>query len=154
MPNTPDNQITSVVKDKIASDSSLSGAAIHVKSVQGVVTLSGNVESDTQAETVVQLAESTPNVKDVDTKQLTIKGSKHPMDDALITAKIKGTFLREKIFGDKDIASMTINVETNNGVVSLSGTADNQSQIDTAKSIASSTKGVKGVKSTVEISRQ
>ena len=72
--------------------------------------------------------------------------------DTTITAKVKSLFMQKKIFGDKDIAAITISVETNNGVVSLSGTADNQAQIDNAIKIAKSVKGVKDVKSTVTVS--
>jgi len=56
------------------------------------------------------------------------------------------------MFGDKDIAAFTIQAETNNGIVSLSGTADNQEQIQNAIKIAKKIKGVKEVKSTVIVS--
>jgi hyperosmotically inducible protein len=65
---------------------------------------------------------------------------------------VKGMFIQEKLFGDKDIAAITIKVETVDGVVSLSGTADNKQQADNAIKLAKSVKGVKDVKSTIEIS--
>jgi len=61
-------------------------------------------------------------------------------------------FIQQKLFGDKDVAAISIIVETNDGVVSLSGTADNQHQINNAIKIAKSIKGVKEVKSIVKIS--
>ena len=79
---------------------------IKIKTVNGVVNLSGNVDSDTQANTATELAQSTAGVKDVDSSNLTIKGSEHPVADAAITAKIKGMFIQQKLFGDKDISVM------------------------------------------------
>ncbi len=73
-------------------------------------------------------------------------------EDSAITAKVKGMFVQKKLFGDKDIAAITISVETTDGKVLLSGTADNQEQIDNAIKIAKSIEGVKSVQSTVTIS--
>lgn len=150
--HTSDANITSIVQGKISSDSSLSGTTIAIKTLNGVVNLSGKVESSAQADTATELAQSTPGVSDVNASNLTTKDSKHPLDDSMITAKVKGMFLQKKLFSSEDVAAMTISVETNNGVVSLSGTADSQEQIDNAINIAKSVKGVKNVKSTVKIS--
>ena len=147
-----DAQINSTVQSKISAEPSLKGTSIKIATANGVVNLSGKVDSSTQANTATELAQSTAGVNDVDTGHLTVKGSHHPLDDSLITSKVKGMFIQQKLFGDKEIAAITIKVETNNGVVSLSGTADNQEQIDNAIKIAKSIKGVKSVKSTVKIS--
>lgn len=147
-----DPTINSNVKSKISADSSLSGASIDVATSKGVVSLSGNVDTDTQATKATELAESTEGVQDVDTSNLTVKGSQHPLTDAYITSKVKGMFIQQKLFGDKDVAAMTIKVETQDGVVSLSGNADNQDQIDNAIKIAKAVVGVKDVKSSVNIS--
>ncbi|MDX1901672.1 MAG: BON domain-containing protein [Gammaproteobacteria bacterium] len=147
-----DTSITNTVNTTFESSNALKGSKINVSTLNGVVSLSGDVNSNDQAYTAVSLAQSIPAVKDVDASRLTVKGSQHLLSDSLITAKIKGLFIQEKIFGDKDIATLSIHVETNNGVVSLSGTADNQTQIDTAKTIASAVSGVKDVKTNVQIS--
>lgn len=61
------------------------------------------------------------------------------MDDSTITAKVKAALV------DHDaIKSTDISVKTDNKVVTLSGTVDNQSQSDQATSLA---KGVEGVSS-------
>jgi osmotically-inducible protein OsmY len=60
-------------------------------------------------------------------------------------------FIQKKLFGDKDIAAMSIKVETNNGTVTLSGEADNKEQVNNAISIAKSVTGVIQVKSSVSI---
>lgn len=146
-----DASITSDVQSKLAVDTSLKGTAITVSTEDGVVSLSGNVNSDTQASTATQIAGSVSGTKDVDDSKLMVNGSAHPVSDAMITAKVKGMFIQQKLFGDQDIAAMSINIETNNGVVSLSGTADSQTEIDNAITIAKSVNGVKDVQSTVTI---
>lgn len=149
-PLASDKNITNTVKSKLNLDNSLSGTTIGVMTANGVVTLSGNVNSDTQATQATELAQSVQGVKDVNSA-LTIQGSKQPMTDALITAKIKGLFMQKKLFSNENIAAITINVETNNGIVSLSGTADSQKQIDNALQLAKTVTGVKDVKSTVTL---
>ncbi|MBV8802896.1 MAG: BON domain-containing protein, partial [Gammaproteobacteria bacterium] len=58
-----------------------------------------------------------------------------PLTDTYITAKVKGLFIREKLFGKKDIAAINISVETKNGIVYLSGRVDNNDQIKNAIAI-------------------
>lgn len=146
-----DASITASVSHKLSTDQSLSGTNIDVKTVNGVVSLSGAVDSDTQASAATEIAQSTSFVKDVDTDNLAVKGSQHLVADSIITAKIKGMFIQKKLYGDNDIAAMSIKVETNNGIVSLSGTADNQKQIDNAIDIAKSISGVKSVESSITL---
>jgi hyperosmotically inducible protein len=149
-----DSTITSDVKNRIAADKSLEGTNVIVKTTNGVVTLSGTVASETQATKATEVVQSLNGVKDVDTSHLKVKDSQQPLTDAFITAKIKGIFIREKLFGDKDIAAMGITVETNNGIVSLGGTADSQVQANNAIKLARSVSGVKNVKSSIQISDQ
>jgi len=150
--NPTDKDINTSINTKLSADQSLAGTSITVKTVNGVANLSGSVDSDTQASAATELAQSTPYVKDVDTSDLTIKGSDHPVTDMIITAKIKGMFIQKKLYSEKDIAAMSIGVETNNGTVSLSGTANNKKQIQNAIIIAKSISGVTDVKSTVTVS--
>jgi len=149
-----DTQITSTVKNKISNNNNLNGSNLNVKTVNGVVTLTGNVNSSDQRSLATELAQSVEGVQDVDASKISITNetdSQQPYTDTLITAKVKGMFIQKKLFSNKDIAAMSISVETNNGVVTLSGTADNQAQINNAIKIAKSIKGVNDVKSTVAI---
>lgn len=150
--NTSDGSINSTIENKLSSESSLSGATLNVNTANGVVTLAGTVQSDSQAATATEIAASVQGVTDVNVARLTVKdANQQPMADTFITAKIKGQFLQHKLFGDKDISAMTIKVETNNGVVSLTGTSDNQDQVNNAITIAKSIAGVKEVKSNVQV---
>lgn len=146
-----DATITQNVQSKISAEPILSNQTISISTNQGVVSLTGTVTTGRQADTAVETAESVEGVQDVDASNLTVKDSKHPMDDSYITAKVKGAFLREKLFGDTDVPVMNIHVDTKNGVVYLTGKADNQDQLSKAISLAQAIKGVKKVDSKVRI---
>jgi hyperosmotically inducible protein len=67
--------------------------------------------------------------------------------DSVITTKIKTKLAAEHLGSAKHIK-----VDTDkNGVVRLSGTANNQAEVDKAVEIARNTEGVKSVKSTIKV---
>lgn len=145
-----DKKITASIQSQIKGSSMLSKLPVQVKTSQGIVSLSGNVNSDTEASSLVEIAQSIVGVREVDGSNLKIKESQQPFEDMLTTAKIKGLLIREDIFGTKDIASINISVETNNGVVYLSGTVDNKQQIDNAIKLIQGVAGVKKVEFNVK----
>lgn len=146
-----DSAITAAVKSKLAADEVVSASNIHVETNKGTVSLKGDVKSHTEANRAVELAFSAPGVVEVDTAKLMVQGSNQPLTDALITAKVKGLYAREKLFGDKPISVSGIHVETTDGTVYLSGKADNKAQVENAEKLAQSIKGVKSVKSTIVV---
>ncbi len=148
-----DSVITSKIKSKMVADPDVSALNVNVETNNGVVTLSGNVKTDAEASKAVEIAESTTGVKDVNTSQLTVQESTQPFSDAVITAKVKGKFVQEKLFGDKPVAVTDITVETKEGVVYLSGTVDNRALAKNAVRIAKSVEGVKRVVSTIQHKR-
>ena len=145
-----DTVITGKVKSKIAADASISVFNTKVTTKHGVVYLAGTVNSETDADALIQIAQATDGVKDVGTKQLHVKDSKKPFTDTAVTSKIKGLYIREKLMGE-NVAPIAVHVETNNGVVYLSGTVDNKGQADNAVKLAKTVKGVKKVESRVEV---
>ena len=66
--------------------------------------------------------------------------SDQPIDDTWITTKVKSSLL-----ADSDVAGLDVEVETLNGVVTLTGQVDEQSQIDHATRIARDIEGVTDV---------
>ncbi len=146
-----DSVITAKVKSKLLADKMVSGLDIKVETNNGIVTLQGIVKTDSEATTAVELASSTPGVIDVDTSKLTIESSNQPLADSLITAKVKGVYVREKLFGDKSVNVTQIHVETKDGVVYLTGKANSATQAKNAEELAKSVKGVKDVKSSVTV---
>ena len=118
---------------------------ISVKTDQKVVTLSGFVESQAQAEEAVKVAKGVEGVTSVsdklhvrDAKEGSVKGY---AGDTATTSEIKA-----KLLADDIVPSRHVKVETTDGVVQLSGTVDSQAQSDRAESIAKAVDGVKSVK--------
>lgn len=68
------------------------------------------------------------------------------VDDASITTTIKARFV-----GNKDVAALSIKVETLNGVVMLSGFAKNQTEKDTAEGLARNVNGVKAIRNEIVV---
>lgn len=77
------------------------------------------------------------NDQTTNTEQLDRADSDQPGTDTWITTKVKASLL-----ADSDTAGTQIEVETNNGVVGLSGNLDSQAQVDAAKRIAEGIEGV------------
>ena len=64
----------------------------------------------------------------------------------MITTKIKAEFAN-----DKQVSAMSIKVDTDKGVVKLSGNAKSKDEADKAASIAKNTKGVVSVKNDIQV---
>lgn len=140
-----DSSITAKVKAALVDHESIKSTDISVKTDNKVVTLSGFVESQTQAEEAVKVAQGVEGVSSVsdklhvrDSKESSVKGY---AGDAATTSEIKA-----KLLADDIVPSRMVKVETTDGVVQLSGTVENQAQSDRAESIAKAIDGVKSVK--------
>ncbi|MDM2755924.1 molecular chaperone OsmY [Citrobacter sp. Cpo221] len=140
-----DSTITAKVKAALVDHESIKSTDISVKTDQKVVTLSGFVESQAQAEEAVKVAKGVEGVTSVsdklhvrDSKETSVKGY---AGDTAITSEVKA-----KLLADGIVPSRKVKVETTDGVVQLSGTVDSQAQSDRAESIAKAIDGVKSVK--------
>lgn len=140
-----DSAITAKVKAALVDHENIKSTDISVKTDQKVVTLSGFVESQAQAEEAVKVAKGVEGVTSVsdklhvrDGKESSAKGY---AGDTATTSEIKA-----KLLADDIVPSRKVKVETTDGVVQLSGTVESQAQIDRAESIAKAVDGVKSVK--------
>ncbi|CAD5359555.1 molecular chaperone OsmY [Citrobacter freundii] len=140
-----DSTITAKVKAALVDHDSIKSTDISVKTDQKVVTLSGFVESQAQAEEAVKVAKGVEGVTSVsdklhvrDSKETYVKGY---AGDTAITSEVKA-----KLLADDIVPSRKVKVETTDGVVQLSGSVDSQAQSDRAESIAKAIDGVKSVK--------
>ena len=140
-----DSTITAKVKAALVDHESIKSTDISVKTDQKVVTLSGFVESQAQAEEAVKVAKGVEGVTSVsdklhvrDSKETSVKGY---AGDTAITSEVKA-----KLLADDIVPSRKVKVETTEGVVQLSGTVDSQAQSDRAESIAKAIDGVKSGK--------
>lgn len=148
-----DNDIVRSIQTQVANNPETASARVTVTSQQGNVSLVGMIDTDQQASALVETAQSTPGVVDVLTSDLKVKESKQPFTDTVITAKVKGLFVRDKVFSSKDISVLSVKVETKNGVVHLSGTAASSTELQNAVQLARSVKGVTKVVSHVKVSK-
>lgn len=140
-----DSSITAKVKAALVDDENIKSTDISVKTDKKVVTLSGFVESQAQAEQAVTVAKGVEGVTSVsdklhvrDAKDQSVKGY---AGDTATTSEIKA-----KLLADDIVPSRKVKVETTDGVVQLSGTVDSQAQVERAETIAKAVDGVKSVK--------
>jgi hyperosmotically inducible protein len=74
------------------------------------------------------------------------ESAKEFVADSVITSRIKADYAK-----DREVSAMKIKVDTDKGVVKLSGTAKSQAEADKAVSIAKSIKGVASVVSDIKV---
>lgn len=165
--DAPDAWLTTKIQAKYFTDDEVKGRNINVDTNNGVVTLNGTVGNEAERRQALALARNTDGVQDV-TDRLTIDPTAERADrdlaesarggmqsaerqaertiaeverpDAWVTTKVQA-----KYFMDADVKGHKIDVDTRNGVVTLTGTVENAQQKAEAEQIASETDGVKRV---------
>ncbi|MCL6346301.1 molecular chaperone OsmY [Pectobacterium carotovorum subsp. carotovorum] len=145
-----DSAITAKVKSALLEDKSITSSDISVETSNGVVTLSGFVGSQELSSRAVEITTQVEGVQSVSDK-LQVKDNQSQSvgayaDDAVITSTIKA-----KLLADDIVPSRKVKVETQAGVVQLSGGVDNKAQSDRAESIAKAVDGVKSVKNDLTV---
>jgi hyperosmotically inducible protein len=145
------------VRSTLLMHRSVSYANTDVTVVDGKVTLRGEASSEAQKALTGEYVKDVAGVKDVDNKMTVRAAVAVPhqtaaeiIDDASITTQIKMSLL----FHHGSDAFDT-KVSTTAGVVTLTGTAKNQAEIDLATKRVNDIYGVKSVvnKMTIEVSR-
>jgi hyperosmotically inducible protein len=146
-----DAKITIQAKTKLFVEKGVPSTEISIKTHDGVVFLNGTLHSELQATAAVEAVESIEGVKDVNVYNLKIRGSKKPLTDSYITAKVKGMFLRKAFTEDQSVSAMDIMVETKNGIVYLKGWVSDQRTENNAITMAKQIKGVNKVISFIKV---
>ncbi|NIY48152.1 molecular chaperone OsmY [Cedecea colo] len=145
-----DSSITAKVKAALVDDENIKSTDISVKTDKKVVTLSGFVESQAQAEQAVSVAKGVKGVSSVSDKLHVRDGKEKSVSgyagDAATTSEIKA-----KLLADDIVPSRNVKVETTDGVVQLSGHVKNNAQSERAESIAKAVDGVKSVKNDLKV---
>lgn len=145
-----DSGVTAKVKAALVDNEAIKSTDISVETHSGVVTLSGFVASQDQAELAVTEAKKIEGVKSVSDKLHVKDSTKSSVSgyagDAATTSEIKA-----KLLADDIVPSRNVKVETTNGVVQLSGTVKTQAQSDRAEGIAKAIEGVKSVKNDLAV---
>ena len=186
-----DAGITTNVKTKLAADDTVKAYQMDVDTRNGVVTLTGEVESAAEKEVAIRIARDTEGVRDVidqirigeaeptagvdtpgivedakregreagqeikefgressqETKEAGRTASQ-AVSDAAITTTVKSKFL-----ADDTVKGLQIDVDTSNGVVTLTGSVSSRAEADRAMMLARQTEGVSRVVDNLKVGR-
>lgn len=146
-----DALITSKIKALYANSSLVKASDIQVTTVNRNVILMGQVKTPSQYERAITLADLVPEVQSINADNLNVKASNAPLKDSYTTAKVKSTFLKEKLFGSKDIEVWPVKVETKDSVVYLTGKVSTPKERKNLIHLAKGVSGVSAVKSSIVI---
>jgi hyperosmotically inducible protein len=163
-----DTEITTAVKSKLLAAKNIRSSRIHVETNDGVVMLTGAVDTSAERTRAAYVARHTHGVRRVedrltighepDDRDRSVEGVKGTTgrvekdsegaarttgryaDDAGITSTVKA-----KLIGARDVHSVDVHVETDAGVVTLTGSVRSEAERANAVRIARDTSGVKRV---------
>ena len=141
-----DATITAAVKSKLLWSKHTNGLAVDVDTKNGRVTLQGTADSNAASELARNLALNTRGVVSVRNKLVVDdkkpKSVEQAITDSWITTKVMSTFMYSSNVNGSDIV-----VNTDKGVVSLSGTVDSGAERALAIELAQNVRGVQSVNS-------
>lgn len=151
-----DTGITSAIKSKLAADDEVKAYQIDVDTQDKIVTLSGTVDNARAKTRANEIAQSQKGVASVvDNINVTAAGpgvspdSSSMTGDAALTAAVKTKFL-----ADPDVAGLQIDVDSQDGVVTLSGEVKSQAEKDAAVRLARQTTGVRDVNDKLVVTKR
>ena len=143
-----DSRIESSAKDSYNFKTYLKDDKIKVESSNGVVTLTGIVSEDFHKALAQETVAGLPGVKSVN-NQLTVVGDQPTeQSDGWISMKVKTTLTFHK-----NVQATATGVKTQNGIVTLSGTADSEAQKQLTTEYVKDVEGVKEVRNDLVVSK-
>jgi hyperosmotically inducible protein len=145
-----DAALTERVKTALAGDSALKARDIEVETRDGVVQLSGFVDSEDQRTAALLRARSVQGVQEV-RNDLSLRDDarpteRRPVADTVIAAKV-----RNSLQGADLRAGSDVNVEVSKGVVQLSGFVSTPQEKARAGDLASEVEGVRDVENQIAL---
>jgi hyperosmotically inducible protein len=144
-----DSVLTAKVKTALIDDQVTKARDINVETYRGVVQLGGFVDTNEQKSRAGEIARAVSGVQEVrndlrvSSPQATVG---QVVDDSALTAAVKG-----KLITDQTMQSYKVNVETQKGVVQLTGFVDSADAKSRAADIARSVNGVRDVRNDLEV---
>ncbi|HWB74990.1 MAG TPA: BON domain-containing protein [Nannocystaceae bacterium] len=143
-----DATITGRVGRRLTADPDVARYKIDVDTLDGVVYLRGKVDSSTMKASAERIARNTDGVRQV-VNELIIDGdTKGDATDGDVGIKARvGTALS----GDDDVRRVNVDVDVQDGVVTLSGVVHNESERAEAERIAREQEGVRDVKNDLQV---
>ena len=141
------------VKAALLFHQNVSAVRTHVDVKDGIVTLSGYADSEAQRELTSAYARDIDGVKGVDNSMEIRKMESNPgptnnnaIDDASITAQVKLT-----LFVHQSTSAIHTHVKTENGTVTLTGTAKNDAEKSLVTKLVSDIDGVRNVVNDMDV---
>jgi hyperosmotically inducible periplasmic protein len=139
-----DARIETSAKNTYVYRTHLKDTDIKIKAKDGIVTLSGEVTTQSEKSLAEDTVEGLPGVKRVD-NQIKVKPEKERSDD-WIAFKVKSTLLFHR-----SVSATKTKVSVGDGVVTLTGTAASQAEKELAGEYAKDIDGVKEVKNQLTV---
>lgn len=149
---SPDFWLMTKVKGTLLFHRNVSGFKTEVHVQDGIVTLQGEAPSRAQKYLAEEYARDVEGVRAVNNEMTVAKASAEErtmgekIDDASITAQVKLALLYHR-----STSALNTSVNTEDGVVTLSGQAKNTAEMDLAAKIASEVNGVEVVRNRMTI---
>ena len=164
---TSDTWLMTKVKATLLYHRNVSGFNTEVNVQDGIVTLKGEAPSRAHKDLTTEYAQSVEGVKRVSNEMTVAKSDDKArgtadkakatagekiddvveyIDDASVTALVKTTLLY-----NRSTSGLNTKVETNDGVVTLSGKASNNAEVDLASRITRDVKGVESVRNQMTV---
>lgn len=138
-----DSLVQSNVKAKIMAEDFGEGAGVNLETRKGVVQLGGFIDDVETGKKLAAVAAAVEGVKSVDNQLHAKRGERsagRAIDDGVATTRVKSA-IASADFGD----GVAINVDTWNGVVLLTGFADNKDSKKRAGELAAADGNVEDV---------
>jgi osmotically-inducible protein OsmY len=143
-----DARIHTELTARLAADDDTSPFSIDINVNEGVVHLTGAVETATEREEAGRIARGVEGVREV-VNDISLGGEQtlgEKVDDASVTARVKA-----KIAASSQLNPFNIQVNTVDGVVSLTGRVHSESEKAEAERLARETDGVRRVRNLLEV---
>ena len=143
-----DARIHTELTARLAADDDTSPASIDINVNEGVVHLTGAVETAAEREEAGRIARGVEGVREV-INDVSVGGEQtlgEKVDDAAVTARVKA-----KIAASSQLNPFNIQVNTVDGVVSLTGRVHTTAEKAEAERLARETEGVRRVRNLLEV---
>ena len=155
-----DAGITTVVKSKFVADEVVKAAQIEVVTSNGVVTLTGNTDSEEAKSRALRLAKETAGVVkvvDMIAARRASGSGDAPEPDRTVSEVITDSGItmsvKTRLLDDPLVKGLRIDVDTREAVVFLTGSVGSEAEKEKAIQLAKETKGVREVKANLTLQK-
>jgi osmotically-inducible protein OsmY len=138
-----DNEITNAVERQLVINANTPSQLIDVETLNGIVTLSGQVNNMLEKDQVVKVAQM-------------VKGVRAVVDKMEVNTPVRNDYsiereIRNDLLNDPATESWEVIADVSDGIVTLSGTVDSWQERKLSEFIAKNVRGVKDIKNNIDI---